>query len=751
MGKVRFFRNLLGGLLICFLFFLVVETVLRLVWTPKVPLRSDPYVGFSSLNPLYVIKDGTASTSGLKFSMFNKVSFPVKKTPNTFRVFCFGGSTTQGQPYNDKVAFSGWLEDLLKASSPHRNFEVINAGGISYASYRIVPLIQETARFEPDLMVVYTGQNEFLERRTYHNLFTQGRFLVTLRSWLQTLRIYHLLEHLWQPVLKGRTLREEQNRTGTPQRVPPTDRTKFIMYEEAHEILHDTRHGMNLFFRDEDFSKAVVKHFTYNLNEMISFCRSIGVPIVFVEPASNLKDMSPFKSQHSPHMTWSQKKTIESRIREAIDLIHASSYAQALEILDAGVSRDPLYANLYFWRGKALLGMGRMKEAADAFLRAKDLDVCPIRAVSAIEAALDSVTSERGVPLVRFKEALKTKTKDGSGIPGDDCFVDQVHPKIELHLFIGELILEQLIQNNLIQVERVLSPEQRKQVFHKRMADLGSAYFERLGDVNLSLAYNFNWFGKHREALMFLEKAADKIREGSEDQRLLIDLYFKAGNFDRVVRELNTFMHHCGDDDERLEYCGNMMLAVGIAQDDKARKDQAIEILKKAVKIGKESSDPKLSLANAYVQLNNLAEAGIILQGLVKSKDTPQAFADTAHLYVLQDRPKDALDVIEEALRLFPEADDLMGIYGAVLAENGRFSEAISPLKQMMEIDPADHYYDYMLATVYSRSGNSREAVRFLRQALQKGFSDIDKFRSDPKLDAVRNSPEFSALRSELE
>ena len=751
MSKAQFFRNLLGGLLICFLFFVVVEAALRLVWSPKMELKSDPYVGFSSLHPLYVIKEGTASTSRLKLPMFNKVSFSVKKPPNTFRVFCFGGSTTQGQPYNDKVAFSRWLEDLLKASEPGRNFEVINAGGISYASYRIVPLIQETARFDPDLMVVYTGQNEFLERRTYHNLFSQGHFRVTFSSWLETLRIYHLLQQLWQPILNTRPARGKQHQTETEQRVPPTGRAKFVMYDEAHEILDDNQHGMNLFYRDEDFSRAVVTHFAYNLNKMISLCRRRGIPIVFVEPASNLKDMSPFKSQHGPHITWSQKKKIENRIKEAVDLIHASSYTQALEILDAEVSRDPLYADLHFWRGRALLGTGRVKEAADAFVRAKDLDVCPIRAVSAIEAALHSVTSKRGVPLARFKEAVNTKTADGSGIPGDDCFVDQVHPKIELHFFIGELILEQLIQHKLIEVKKRLTPEERKQVFEKGMADLGRAYFERLGDVNLSLAYNFNWFGKHRESLIFLERAVDKIEGGSEDHRLLIDLCLKSDNFDRVVRELNTFVLYCGDDDERLEYCGNKMLAVGMAQNDDALKDRAIKFLKKAVKVGEENSDPKLSLANAYVQLNDLDRAGIILQGLIESRDTPRAFSDMAHVYVLQNKPKDALKVVEEALRLFPGEEDLVGIYGVVLAENDRFSQAISPLKHMIEIDPADHYYDYVLATVYSRLGNSREAVRYLQQALQKGFSDIGKLQGDPKLEAVRNSPEFSALRSELE
>ena len=48
-----------------------------------------------------------------------------------------------------------------------RTWEVINAGGISYASYRVALVVKELAAYAPDLFVVYSGHNEFLERRTY--------------------------------------------------------------------------------------------------------------------------------------------------------------------------------------------------------------------------------------------------------------------------------------------------------------------------------------------------------------------------------------------------------------------------------------------------------------------------------------------------------------------------------------------------------------------------------------------------------
>ena len=57
----------------------------------------------------------------------------MKKESGVTRIICLGGSTTYGRPYNDKTSFCGWLREFLPAVDPSRQWEVINAGGISYA------------------------------------------------------------------------------------------------------------------------------------------------------------------------------------------------------------------------------------------------------------------------------------------------------------------------------------------------------------------------------------------------------------------------------------------------------------------------------------------------------------------------------------------------------------------------------------------------------------------------------------------
>ena len=147
----------------------------------------DPFVGFASRAHLYeAVPEATADlspaalleTTPERRRWVHHTRFTPDKPHGQFRIFSIGGSTTYGRPYDgDLVSFPGWLRLLLPAVDPSRPWEVINAGGISYASYRAALVMEELVAYEPDLFIVYTGHNEFLERRTYSALLSAPPFL----------------------------------------------------------------------------------------------------------------------------------------------------------------------------------------------------------------------------------------------------------------------------------------------------------------------------------------------------------------------------------------------------------------------------------------------------------------------------------------------------------------------------------------------------------------------------------------------
>ena len=168
-------KKIVFSLVVCGVFFLGAELLLAVVGVRPVLYEEDPYVGFASHIPLFVPAkdtDGVAMmvTARNKYRLFNPQEFPRDKATGTRRIFCLGGSTTYGRPYDDTTSFCGWLRVMLPVADPSHTWEVVNAGGISYASYRVANVAEELIQYDPDLFIIYCGQNEFLEQRTYADI-----------------------------------------------------------------------------------------------------------------------------------------------------------------------------------------------------------------------------------------------------------------------------------------------------------------------------------------------------------------------------------------------------------------------------------------------------------------------------------------------------------------------------------------------------------------------------------------------------
>ena len=142
---------------------------------------SDPLSGFNRNFPLFERHSSVYRTAQVREPFFCPQEFAAEKPRNGFRIFCFGGSTVHGHPYQSDTAFPKWLEIELAATDPTKSYQAINCGGVSYASYRLAPIVREVLNYQPDLIVVATGENEFLEDRTYHSLKSRSAF----RAWLE--------------------------------------------------------------------------------------------------------------------------------------------------------------------------------------------------------------------------------------------------------------------------------------------------------------------------------------------------------------------------------------------------------------------------------------------------------------------------------------------------------------------------------------------------------------------------------------
>lgn len=173
---------------------LACEAVLTALDWGRPSRYDDPFVGFSAVYPLFEL-DATHTRYEIPRSRrayFRPESFAAQKASNEYRIFCLGESTTQGSPYGIETSYTTWLELALGAADPSRKWEAVNCGGISYASYRLAPILAEVLEHQPDLIVIYVGQNEFLEDRTFNHIKQMPRPLSATHEQLARLRTYTL-------------------------------------------------------------------------------------------------------------------------------------------------------------------------------------------------------------------------------------------------------------------------------------------------------------------------------------------------------------------------------------------------------------------------------------------------------------------------------------------------------------------------------------------------------------------------------
>lgn len=460
-GKRRPLRRLVFRLLALLLglvpFFIVEAVFVTLDWG-RPSYHGDPFVGFSDLVPLFELSDdGTRyEIPPSRLTFFRPESFSAEKGADEFRIFCLGGSTVQGRPFSIETSFTTWLELNLQAADPSRQWEVVNCGGVSYASYRLAPILDEVLGYDPDLIVLYTGHNEFLEDRTYDHIKERSALVTRSLELLSCTRTFTLLRAGYLG-LRGDAPAENRPVLG-----PET--AAILEYEDGLEEYH----------RDEKWRRDVIEHFQYNLRRMVRTTHDAGVGMLLVNPVSNLRDCPPFKNQHRDGLTAARKQQWKALLREA-QKVRGKNIHQTMELLKQAVQIDDQHAGLHFGLAQCYEDMGRLGEAKQEYLEAKELDICPLRILEPMNRAVVETARQTKTPMVDVREMFEQRSE--GGIPGNYYLVDHVHPSIAGHRLIADALTEEMIRQGMVRAE----PN-----WKEGMDQVAQAYLYSLGDLYFS-------------------------------------------------------------------------------------------------------------------------------------------------------------------------------------------------------------------------------------------------------------------------
>ena len=453
----------LGAIILGLTPFLVLEGLLWIFGAGMPAYDHDPFIGFRNVHPLFVPSDDGQryEIAQSRLDFFCPDSFAAQKPSDEFRIFCLGGSTVQGRPFAIETSFPTFLELSLQAADPTRQWEVVNCGGVSYASYRLVPVLQEVLQYEPDLIVLYTGHNEFLEDRTYGHIKRLPAILAWPAGLLANTRTYRALRQILQTDPTDRQKAPGVQQPGRP-----------LLPDEVDAML-EHRGGMEKYGRDPKWRRDTEEHFEYNLNRMVAMADEAGVPLLLVNPVANLRDCPPFKNQHRDGLTEAERQQWEELIAQA-SRHHGSNSTEALRLLQEALEIDDQHAGLHYLLAKTHDAMGNAALARQEYIAAKEDDICPLRILESMNQAILNTAQKTGAPLVDVRRMYEEISQNG--IPGGMYLMDHVHPSIEGHQLIADLIASQLSLMGIVE-PRPDWRERRNAAFQNHLDSLDSLYY----------------------------------------------------------------------------------------------------------------------------------------------------------------------------------------------------------------------------------------------------------------------------------
>ncbi len=676
-------------------FFVLLELGLALGGVEPLIVQRDPYVGFASSIPLFVedeAADGELITAPNKHRWFNRQRFAKHKPSDTYRIFTLGGSTTYGRPYYDPVSFSGWLREILPVADPSRKWEVINAGGISYASYRVAVVMEELVDYDPDLFVIYTGHNEFLERRTYQDSIETPRALTEAAGLLSRTRVFAAGDQLVRRI------------QGKP---PVVEDQRPVLESEVDTILGNSV-GPSEYHRDDEARGQTLEHFRFNLQRMIDLAESAGAEVLLVTPASNLKDSPPFKSEPRPGLPVDDQRSVVGLFEKALQAISTESWEEAVSSFDEVVALDDRYAAAHYHRARALYELGRYPAAKQAYERALEEDICPLRAISEIRQIVTEAAAENSVKVVDFHTLIEEQAVHG--IPGSEEFLDHVHPTITAHRSLAVALLAALGEMDIASPDANWNEDALARVSEKVEGHLD----EKAHGIALrNLARLSSWLGRFDEASRTLAKAMELLGEDAETMDLMGQTAAARNESEQAI----SLYRRAVEIDPDYAYAH---LHLGTELFDQGLQDEALVQLRRALDLDPNSAETHTELGIALAGAGQREQAMTHYRRALELRPRYAVAHNNlgAELGAKQET-EEAIRHLQEAVEINPDYADARINLGYMYASRGDYGAAVPQYIRALDVIPDSFAAHFNLGSALHQMGDSPRAVTSFVRALR--------------------------------
>jgi len=589
---------------------------------------------------------------------FEPFTLPLTRNRNTYRIFVCGASAAEGIP-DASYSFARILETMLRQRYPQKSFDVINTAMTAINSHVVLPIAKDCARYQPDLFIVYLGNNEVV------GPYGAGTVFAGVADHLSLIRTGIALK-------TTRTGQLLSNATAALR---------------SDEDVMQAWGGMQMFLDKQvrltdNTMQTVYSHFQANLEDIRDTALRAGASVILCTVASNLKDCPPFASLHRPDLTDADLKQWRQLYDEGAVQETLGNYETAIERYTAAARIDDTFADLDFRLATCFWNLGRFTDAKDRYVLAREHDTLRFRADDRINDIIRRTAAGKDrVTLLDFVRILEEHTPNG--ISGRDHFYEHVHLTFAGNYLMAKSLFEQieplLGKTATTPPERLPPPTEADcarylaftQWDHCRLPEMVlKDYIEKPPFTNQ--LYHSAWVATLQAQIAALQPSLepDALRQSADAYRRAIrdrpndwSLHFKLGRL--LTEELKDYPAAAAEF-ARVQQCvphfhrGYIALGqVLAAQENFAPAiDQYTEALRRR---------PAFPDTRRYLGIacNKLAET-LNRQGKVD----------------------DAIDTCRRGLALAPDDARLHGNLGILLNSKGRRNEAIKELETAVKLQP---------------------------------------------------------------
>lgn len=586
----------------------------------------------------------------------------IEKPAGTKRIFILGESAALGFP-DPSSSFARILDVMLREAAPDQRYEVINTSMVAINSNTILPIARECAGYQPDVFIVFMGNNEVVGPFGAAGVvgpFTPSLGMIRANLALKTTRTGQLLERGAQWLSSNR---------------------KSPQAWEGMAIFQHSR------IRASDPQLVpIYDHLRQNLRDIIQVGNAAGAKVIVGTVPVNLKDSAPFASLHAPDLSDEDLPKWAEIYKKGAALEAEKQWSEAIAHYEEAERIDSQYADLYFRWGRCLIGLDKNSEARKRFEQARDLDTLRFRSDANTNAAIRIVAEAESVTLVDA-EAVFAAASSG-GIPGDDFFLEHVHFN-----FAGAHLLAQSFCEKVLDRKVKLLSEQE---CAKRLAHTDWSRHDVAVHIQRLMAqppFTSQLDRSERDARW--QKKIDALRE-----RL------KADGLKKAAADFEQAMHDRDDDwmlamnyaallAEMGDLTRGMILYEKVARREPqvfpartqlgqlalrtGKTDEAQAHFRAVLKFAPDYSEAHYGLADALAQDGLFDSAQEIFIERIKRDPTPALALEKMAAFLVRHKKLDEAQArLEEALALDPNSASVRANLGDVLLEQGK-TEAARP------------------------------------------------------------------------